>query len=436
MKQQLIGLAVGTACFGVALATIPSKPLESKRAKAKVTYAEHVAPIINRQCVPCHQPGQVAPFSLVGYENAKKWAPMIVRTTQSKQMPPWKAEPGYGEFLDARVLTAEELNILKDWKEGGTNRGDAKKEPKVALKTNSWPLGKPDLELKPSRSYTLGAEGDDVYRNFVLDYKFDQPTYIRAMDVQPGNNKIVHHVIAFIDNKGAADRLEAKSKDGQPGYLSFGGPGFAPAGSLGGWAPGTNPFTWGPGKGMLIKPGSKIVLQVHYHKSGKIEQDLTKIGLYFQKGPVDTQVDLMWLMRFNIDIPAGKANHEEVFKTTLPTDITLYGVMPHMHLLGRKMEAKAELPDGSTVPLIRINDWDFNWQINYGYRKPLELPKGTKLTIRAVYDNSTDNPRNPSNPPKRVTWGEQTTDEMFLMIGAYSVKDAESKRAMRRYTMD
>ena len=253
-----------------------------------------------------------------------------------------------------------------------------------------------------------------------------------AMDVKPGNKKVVHHVIVFIDGHKQGRKLEARTSDGMPGYASFGGVGFAPEGALGGWAPGLRPSFSPNGTAMRVPAGSDLVIQVHYHKDGKPETDQTRVALYRAKGPIKKEMDLMWFFKFGINLPAGDAAHQESVSYTVPEDVTVYGMMPHMHLLGKKMQATATLPDGSVKPLIKIDDWDFNWQMSYAYKTPLKLPKGTKIKIDAVYDNSANNPRNPNNPPKRVRWGEQTTDEMFLLLGGYTADHVDGPLKHKR----
>jgi hypothetical protein len=210
--------------------------------------------------------------------------------------------------------------------------------------------------------------------------------------------------------------------DGQEGYeTEGGGVDFLPSGSLGGWAPGLEPRRTPEGTAFRLEPGANFVLQVHYHKSGKEETDLTKVGLYLDKNAPTREMNLHWMFNFNVNIPPGKADHKLRREYTIPADVTVYGAMPHMHLLGRTMKSWYELPDGTTKPLVYIDDWDFNWQLMYSLKQPLKLPKGTKQIVEATYDNSSANPRNPNDPPKRVTWGEQTTDEMFLLISSYTV---------------
>jgi hypothetical protein len=178
--------------------------------KETVNYAEHIAPILNKRCAECHRPGEVAPFSLIGYDNAKKWSAMVAQATSSGLMPPWKATEGYGEFLDVNRLSPEEIETIKRWNEAGARRGNAKKEPAAPKFESEWPLGKPDLVLSPPKAYKLAAEGEDVYRNFVIPTNSKEPMFVKAMAVKPGNAKVVHHVIAFLDNNGASKKLEEK----------------------------------------------------------------------------------------------------------------------------------------------------------------------------------------------------------------------------------
>jgi hypothetical protein len=428
MTKTAIYALLAVASLGVGTAfRLPSKPGDGGKAKAKsVTYATDIAPLVNHSCVSCHRDGEVAPFSLVGYDNAKKWASNIAAVTQKHVMPPWKAVQGYGEFRDDRQLTDDQIAMLKKWSDAGAPRGDKNLEPKSPVFKTEWALGTPDLILQPDKPFHLDAEGEDVYRNFVLKNTFDKPIWVKAIDVKPGNKKIVHHEITFIDGYGAAKRLEDANHDGQEGYTtSGGGVGFMPSGTLGGWAPGITAKEMPPGIAYIVKPGSTLVMQVHYHKDGKPEEDLTRLGLYFAKEPIKKEMKLDWVFNFGIDIPAGDKAYKATAVSPITQDVTLYSAMPHMHLLGHAMKSWVEFPDGSTKPLVWVDDWDFNWQLAYVLKEPMHVPKGSKIKVEAVYDNSTDNPRNPHSPPKDVTWGEQTTDEMFLMIVAFTLDNQQ-----------
>lgn len=429
MKAARLLLLTGGIGFGIAGIAITAgfdnpahddMPASSAPAAGKVSYAAHVADILNDHCVQCHRPGEVAPFSLIGYENAKKWAKMVSTVASSKRMPPWKAVKDYGHFLDENRLSAMEIETLKRWADAGAPRGDAKSEPPAPKFASEWPLGVPDLVLEPERSFKLGAEGDDVYRNFVMKNDFKEAVWVQSMAVKPGNPRVVHHVIAFLDRSGMAEKKAAAQTDGQPGYESFGGPGFVPAGSLGGWAPGLVTRRTPDGTAFKVEPGTKIVLQVHYHRTGKEESDKTRIGLYLAKKPVTSEMQLAWILNLGIQIKPDLKDQKFTMTKTFRRNVTVYSVMPHMHLLGRSLKAWAELPDGSTKPLIFVDDWDFNWQMAYMLKEPMKLPAGSKIVAEAVYDNSKDNPNNPCSPPRLVTFGEATTDEMMLLVAAYT----------------
>jgi hypothetical protein len=285
-----------------------------------------------------------------------------------------------------------------------------------------------------SKPYAVSPEGTDEYRNFVVTTSSKDPMWITAMDVKPGNTRIVHHVIVFLDNTGQSEKLAAQNKDGKEGYETFGGVGFLPSGSLGGWAPGMRARMLPTGKAFRVEPGARLVLQVHYNKSGKAESDLTRVGLYFAKKPVEQRMQLAWLFNMMLNIPANAKAHKQLYRHYVSDNITMYGVMPHMHLLGKEMKAWAELPDKSVVPLIHVQDWDFNWQLNYLFKQPVKIPKGSTIFVEATYDNSAENPNNPNSPPKPVHVGEKTTDEMQLLVAAYTVDgqyEASSSKGSR-----
>lgn len=384
------------------------------------TFAEHVAPVLYDHCVQCHRPGEVAPFSLLEYKDAKAWSAMIAKVASSGKMPPWKAAPGIGEFKHENRLSEAEKETLRRWAEAGAPEGPAGSAPPKPKFPAGWPLGNPDLVLKTQAGFELTAEGQDEYWNFVVRPDIKEPVYIHAMDVRPGNRKVVHHVIAWLDRSGQA----AKRAAGKPGnaYMTYGGLGFVPSGSLGGWAPGLVADRTAPDTGILLEPGTDIVLQVHYHKSGKPETDQTEVALYFNHGKVEREIQIAWLANPFIRIPAGDPAKRFVQTLPIPVDVELFWLMPHMHTLGREMKATWVKPDGTEEPLIFVPDWDFNWQFAYYLKEPKTLPRGSKIRIEAVYDNSAGNPLNPNNPPKDVTWGEETSDEMMLLVAGISVK--------------
>lgn len=405
---------------------IAKSALHPPKATGMVTFAKDVAPILYRNCTTCHRTGEVAPFTLSSYQDAKKRARQIAAVTHSRFMPPWKAD-SHGEFQDERRLSDAQIATLKRWAEAGAPLGNPKHLPPAPKFASGWALGKPDLVLEPSAAYTVSADGNDVYRCFVVPTDFPEDRYVSAIDVRPGNRAVVHHMIAYLDTSGTARKRDAA--DPAPGY--GGGLGFLPAGMLGGWAPGAMPHPLPPDTGLVLPKGADVVLEVHYHKDGKPETDLTKVAVYFNKGPVARPLHLFPLVNTGIRIPPGDKNYEARASIPVLFNTTLYTIFPHMHMLGRQMTVTATLPDGTRKTLIDVPDWDFNWQGFYAYKQPVKLPRGSHVDLVAHYDNSADNLRNPNDPPKTVTWGEQTTDEMCLAFLGFTV-DAEHVRAARR----
>jgi hypothetical protein len=407
--QNAINLVAATAVGAVLLA------LPKPAAAPAVTYHKDVEPLLQRRCQNCHRPGQVAPFSLLTYNDARKWAKDIKEYTGKRQMPPWLAEPGHGEFQDVRRLEDSELKTLADWADAGAPEGSPKDAPPAKQWTDAWMLGKPDLVLKVSDAYEVAADGNDEFHVFVLPTGLTEDQQVVAIDFKAGNPRVVHHIVSFVDTTGKARELDAK--DPAPGYTS--GPGgikVAGASIQGVWAPGNLPRFLPDGVGRPLPKNSDIAIQVHYHKTGKVESDQTQMALYFAKKPVTKVAHTAIVGPFNIDIPPDATYHEQKASMTLPVAMQVLNIMPHMHLLGKDMKVTATLPDGTVKEMVWVKDWDYRWQDSYRYKEPLTLPPGTKVEIVVHYDNSTANPRNPSNPPKRVRFGEQTTDEMGFAI--------------------
>jgi hypothetical protein len=389
------------------------------RPKGTLTFTKDIAPIVYKNCTGCHRTGEVAPFTLQSYQDVSKRAKQITRVTHSRYMPPWKAEPGFGEFLDERRLSSDQIGMIKQWAEEGTVEGSAKDLPPTPKYGDGWVLGEPDMVVKMPEAYTLAAEGRDVFRCFVIPIKIDQDKFVTAVDYKPGNRKIVHHAIFYLDNMGNARKKD--EADPGPGFASFGGPGFTPTGALGGWAPGYSPRMLQEGMGKSLKKGSDLVMQIHFHPSGKEEKEQSTVALYFAKKPVNKVIVSLPIANRKIDIPAGEKAYKVTQSYTTPIDVEIVGITPHAHYVCKDMKVNATLPDGKKQPLIWIKDWDFSWQDQYLYRTPLKFPAGTTLSMEYTYDNSADNPRNPSTPPQHVKFGEQTKDEMaFAFINFVS----------------
>jgi len=344
-------------------------------------------------------------------------APTLAAAVESKYMPPWQAI-SHGEFKNERTLTPQQIETIQEWAAAGAPEGDMRTAPAAPKFVLGWKMGQPDFIGKPDAAYHVAADGNDDYRCFVIRTDFPEGRYVTGIEVRPGNSRVVHHVLLYLDSNGVARKKQ--STDGEPGYASFGGPGFAPTGALGGWAPGLQPQILPAGCGFWLPKGADIVIQMHYHKDGKPETDLTQVGLDFAKAPVDKAVRWGSVHNVLIRIPAGANHYELTGSTLINRPITLLDCIPHMHWLGHDMTVTATLPDGHKEQLIHVEPYDFNWQTRYSYKDPIHLPKGTVVSLVAHYDNSSANPKNPNNPPKQVTFGEQTTNEMCFAFFSYT----------------
>jgi len=380
------------------------------------TYSEHVAAILDVNCVTCHRPGEIGPFSMVNFSEAKKRAKQIADVTGSRTMPPWKPDAGHGAFLDERKLTDKQIETLKAWADAGAPEGDAKLRPVPPVFKSGWKLGKPDLVLKMPEAFKVPATGHDLYHQFVFPLNLKKEVHLVGVECRPGNPKVAHHAVGILDTSGAARRLDAKHEgQGYPGN----GPGFLPAGFTPGYVPGQVPRFFKEGIAITLKPGTDFVLQMHYHPTGKEELDQTEIAFYFSPKPPTKILVVVAMANNEIDIPAGKKDYRTSDTYTLTCDLEINDIWAHMHLIGKTVRVTAETPDGKVRDLLKISDWDFNWQDTYSYKKPFRLPKGTKIKADFSWDNTAANPHNPFSPPKRIRLGEGSDDEMSgLIIGA------------------
>ena len=379
-----------------------------------VTWSGDIAPLVRARCVACHRPGAVAPFPLLSYNDVARRARQIHAVLASRAMPPWKAEPGFGRFHDERRLDDEQIAMFGRWIECGKPLGNLAEAPPPPEFPDGWQLGRPDLVLEMPQPVTIPADGPDIYQYFVIPTRLTVDRAVSAIEFRPGNPRVVHHASFRYDDTGAARRLDAA--DPFPGYRRFGGWGFSSGGTLGGWALGVLPRRFPVGVGQPLPAGSDFVLQVHYHPTGRAETDRSTIGLYFHPAdrPSRDMVEL-FVANMDLEIPAGTSRYHHAARYMLPADVTLYSVLPHMHLLGRRVRATARRPDGRVEPLIAIEDWDFNWQSVYHLARPLALPAGTLIEFDVWYDNTAGNPQNPHDPPRTVRWGEGSDDEMGVL---------------------
>ena len=395
------------------------------QAREPATFNRDVAPILDANCVNCHRPGGIGPFSLTTYADASGRAARIAAAAAERRMPPWQPVPDHGRFRNERRLTDAEIALLAGWAAAGAPAGDPADRPTPPAAGDGWQLGTPDRVVTMETPFRLPAGGADVYRNFVLPAALDERRWVRAVELRPGagGGRVIHHARILLDGTGGARRLDAE--DASPGYdgLMLDHARF-PAGHFLGWAPGKVPVELPAAIAWPLDPGTDLVLQLHLLPAREPVDVQPAIGLHFADGPATLTPVSLLLTSKAIRIPAGEPAHVVEDRYQLPIAVDVLGIAPHMHYLGKRVEATATLPDGGEEPLLRIDDWDFDWQDEYRYREPVHLPAGTRLRVRFVFDNSTANPRNPRDPPIAVGFGPQATDEMAeLMLQVLPVGD-------------
>ena len=379
-----------------------------------VTFNREIAPIIFQNCTLCHRSGEAAPFPLLSYDNVKKRSEQIVAVTQSRYMPPWLPKRGYGDFAGERRLTDEQIELIRRWAEQGSVEGDPSDLPQTPEFTEGWQLGVPDLVVRMPEAYTLRAEGTDVYRYFVIPVPVQSSRFVTRVELRPGNRKVIHHANILVDPSGDARRFNQQENAPELEGMATLNQAQYPAGHLLTWQPGTAPHAGREDKAWRLDAGTDLILNLHMLPSGKPEQIQPHVGFYFTDTlPTPPPYVLLQLENDRaIDIPAGKKDFLVTDTFTLPVDAEVIAVYPHAHLIGKDLQGYATLPDGTRQWLIWIEDWDWNWQAVYRYANPLELPGGSVLSMRYTYDNSDENVRNPSHPPRRVLAGNRTEDEM------------------------
>jgi len=425
-RRSIASLAIGARLVAAVVAVVATpaagaerSPVQQRGAPASavetadtVTYTHDIAPLLVVHCAGCHRPGAIAPFSLLTYDDARPWARAIKQATRTRSMPPWKPEPGFGAaFVGDRRLSDAQIELITAWVDAGAPQGDPADLAPLPVWPEGWQLGEPDLVIEMSDPYILRAGGDDVLRKFAIPIPIPDLRYVRGLEFQPGNRRVVHHANMRIDPTPASRRLDAQ--DPEPGYEGV-TPFDAryPDGYFLGWTPGqvsplaTDGMTW------RLNPGSDMLLELHLMPSGEPAVVRSRVGLFFTEEAPTKRPFTIRLGKQDLDIAPGASDYRSVDRYVLPVDVEVYGVQPHAHYLATAVQGRATLPDGTTRGLIAIADWDFDWQDSYRYVTPLFLPKGTALTMEFTYDNSVANPRNPSASPERVTWGQKSFNEM------------------------
>ncbi len=388
------------------------------------TYVEDVAPIIYNNCTSCHRSGNIAPFSLTGYEEVKAFSTSIRGSVLSREMPPWPPDPSYSRFQHERTLTDVQIQTIVSWIDKGMPQGDPSKEPAKPKYDEIEDLGTPDLVLKMKTAYTHKGTGTDMYRVMVVPTGLKEDKMIKAIAVVPGNRDIVHHVITALDTTGQARILDAA--DPLEGYEQYGGFGFQTAtNNFHNWVPGASFLTTFPkNMGKVLFKNTDLLMQMHYAPSNSDATDQSMVYIYYADEPTERTIVTQPVINplFLNEEFLIPANTVKTFRAdlTIPRDISLLGVAPHAHNLGKSFEVYAIPPrSNDTIKLIRINEWDFHWQGQYNFNKLIKIPRGSKLYAKAVYDNTEANHHNPNSPPKDMRWGESTSEEMFLVYFSY-----------------
>lgn len=389
----------------------------------QVTFTKDIAPIIYNQCATCHRPGEIAPFSLTNYEEVRSYGETIKYVTEIKYMPPWKADPAYQHFLEENYLSNEQILKIGQWVDAGMPYGNAAEEPAFPDYPDGSALGEPDLVLHFATQHLHKGNGEDEYRYFVLPTGLTSNKVVKAIELRPGNKKIVHHALFFQDTTGKARSFDVKT----PEYgFSANTSGFDVNSVLlyeqyPGYVPGQKPIRYPESMGQRMNKNSDLVIQMHYAPTPVDEYDSTTVNIFFADEDEPIERFVKDKVMLPTELPGGffsffiPANQKKTFtgkwKTT--QDLSFLSVFPHMHLLGKRWKVWLQRPNGSIENLIKIDDWDFNWQGGYYFTKPIIAPQGSTVFAEAEYDNTQNNPLNPNSPPITVSWGEKTSDEMY-----------------------
>src|SRR5262245_11027309 len=372
----------------------PIERIKKPRVEGEVTYAKQVSRILQKHCQECHRPGEIGPFSLMTFEDAKGRTNRIREAVLEQRMPPWHADPRYGKFANDRRMSLEDTDTLLAWIEQAAPKGNDNDLPPPAKFPEGWKIGKPDAVFQMVEEFKVPASGVLDYKKFTVDPGFNEDVWVQAAECRPGNRAVVHHILVYIQEKG------------KPIYDSNGR-----ASTLVGWAPGDMPALYAPGTAKKIPAGAKLVFEVHYTPNGVTHTDRSSVGIIFAKQPPTHVAESNILANMLVKIPPRAPNLKGEMTFTFKDDALILSFMPHMHLRGVSAKYVATYPDGKREALLSVPDYDFNWQSVYRLAEPLRVPKGTKLTWTSWWDNSADNPRNP-DPTKEVRWGLQTWDEM------------------------
>ena len=378
--------------------------MDKQQAHASISYEKTIAPMLIDKCVACHRTGGIGPWQMTNYDMIKGFSPMIREVVRTERMPPWHADPHYSVFSNDRSLNKEEIKTLVHWIEAGSPRGTGG-DPLAELKKSwpEWSLGEPDLIVEIP-AFDVPATGTIPYQMPSATNPLDHDVWVRAVDFQPGDRTVLHHIIATMGADGS---------------------GIREGGSLGGYVPGAGPMVLPTETGILMKKDAKFFFQMHYTATGKPARDVSRMGLYFRKDAPEYQFRSAVMAKPSLKIPPNTKAHTESASRTFDRDIIVYSLLPHSHFRGTASNFVATYPDGTTETLLSVPHYDFNWQTTYELTTPKRLPAGTKITHSTTWDNSSQNKANP-DPNREVPWGQQTWDEMLYGVVRFRYVDEAS----------
>jgi mono/diheme cytochrome c family protein len=383
LSTSIAALVVAAFCI-VAMAAGPGDAN-----KGKVTFNKDIAPIFFNNCVQCHRSGEIAPMSLVSFKDSRPWARSIKEKVVTGVMPPWHADPHYGEFSNDRRLSQKDIDTIVAWVDQGANEGNPKDLPPAPQFLEGWNIGKPDAVFYLPQEYAVPATGVVEYKYFNVPTGFKEDKWIQAAEIRPGVRGVVHHIIVFAQSANEPQRL------------------------IVGYAPGEQPAVIAKGLARKIPAGSTLIFQVHYTPNGTAAKDKSYVGFVFAKQPPVAEVLTRPIMNAKFAIPPGDPNYKVESTYTFTQDAHIQSLMPHMHFRGKDFMFKVTYPDGTSKLLLSVPKYDFAWQTYYVLKEPMAAPKGTRLDCLAHFDNSDKNKYNP-DPTKEVRWGDQTWEEMMI----------------------
>ncbi len=410
MGFRHLGIATATA-FVAALSTAPAFAADvdgGAATPARATYTKDIAPLIQAHCAECHHPGGIGPFSMNSYRQVRGWSKMIKEVVLDGRMPPWHADPHVGEWANDRSLSQEQKDMLVAWIDGGMPQGEPADAAEEVEYHNEWRIGQPDVIFEMPEQVTIDPAGVVPYMYFETKTNFDEDVWVSSMECLPGNPKVVHHIIMFVNDPDKPLNFRDDEAGGE------GGSGFLDA-----FAPGGTPQALPEGQARRIPKGSSLIWQVHYTPTGKVEVDRSQFGIKFAKGPIQYEMRTGNAINTDFEIPANADNYKVESWMSFKTPATLMSLAPHMHYRGKSFEYYLETPDGKKTHLLSVPRYDFNWQTTYDFKEPVVVPAGSKMHCIAHFDNSDKNPYNP-DPDKTVRWGDQTWEEMMIGFFHYS----------------